>query len=82
MRLGDVMWKQVIELRSRNHASPRDDERLEALFRWVLPYYYGWNTRHTHSPDLSFRPANKQGRSRPSALAPSPMSPATEQRFN
>jgi len=58
MRLGDVMWKQVIELRSRNHASPRDDERLEALFRWVLPYYYGWNTRHTHSPDLRYYGAN------------------------
>ena len=82
MRLGDVIWKQVIELRSRNHASPRDDKRLAAIFRWVLPYYYGWHPSTQTSPDLSSRPANKQGRSRPSALAPSPMSPATEQRFN
>jgi len=46
MRIGDLIWKQVIELRSRNHISPRDDERLAAIFRWTLPYYYGIRTRN------------------------------------
>jgi hypothetical protein len=40
MRLGDVIWKQVVELRSRNHQSETDDARLAAIFNWSLPYYY------------------------------------------
>lgn len=36
MRLGDVIWRQTIELRSRNHVSDEDDLRLAAIFRWTL----------------------------------------------
>lgn len=60
MRLGNVMWSQVIELRSRNRPSHQDDERLAAIFRWVLPYYYGWHHAGTkNSHDLTFRSAAK-----------------------
>lgn len=58
MRLGNVMWSQVIELRSRNRPSRQDDERLAAIFRWVLPYYYGWHHATKNSPDLTFRSAS------------------------
>lgn len=81
MRLGTVVWHQIIELRSRKSPSALDDQRLEALFRWVLPYYYGW-TRTEH-PLTAIRPAfSWQGIQGQGALSPSPSKSLAEQRLN
>jgi hypothetical protein len=58
MRLGDVIFKQVIELRSRHHFSLKDDERLAAIYRWVLPHYYRWDHPQAFTPMSREAPAN------------------------